>query len=431
MPKRSDYTYPLHPDQGYSCRLGSSGELLLPQGLQGQNLTWLLEVTYRAKSWAPSVRISSSTGVAVEQFFESNCYGRRYINLTGVLDDKGSSIWLREHGCSIERDAILMGFTQPALDAGPVLILAPHADDAELAAFGLYRTYAQNCWIVTISAGEQLSSLKKQYVPKLDNSIAAAAVRKGTIRAWNSVTTPTLAGVPPERSIMLGYFNMTLQAMLDAPAQVIQHPAGLDVSPATFRKFNRISLQSDRDVRNSGEMLIADLTELINVIRPQTILVTHPELDPHDDHIAAANALAYSLARLDYYPRQVLLYANHYRQAKGFPYGPEHAGTALPPADMAKSRLGPWRVYSHSLSVETQKEKVVALDTMHDLRYSLRLRHRGKQLWRRWTGRSGYQFYGAHPYFQTAIKAHELFVNVSGEAFVAGILANNPELSSE
>ena len=58
---------------------------------------------------------------------------------------------------------------------------------------------------------------------------------------------------------------------------------------------------------------------------------------------------------------------------------------------------------------------------MHDLRHQLRLERRIKrwwgQLWRRWP----YRYYGAHPYFQTAIKAHEVFAVVSAEALCEGM----------
>ena len=34
------------------------------------------------------------------------------------------------------------------------LVLAPHADDAELAAYGLYEKYAANAMVVTVTASE-------------------------------------------------------------------------------------------------------------------------------------------------------------------------------------------------------------------------------------------------------------------------------------
>ena len=88
---------------------------------------------------------------------------------------------------------------------------------------------------------------------------------------------------------------------------------------------------------------------------------------------------------------------------------------------MSHSILGPWRVHSEFLTLAVQQEKLVALDTMHDLRHQLRLERRIKlwwgQLWRRWP----YRYYGAHPYFQTAIKAHEVFAVVSAEALCEGM----------
>jgi len=431
MPSHSDNGYPLQPDHSFTLQLQADGWVDLPD-VRLEAGTWLLAARCHASCQEPSIQLRSSSGKELTQYFERDCNGLRYLNLSGLLE-AGSRLQLIGDGCRIAPELTLLGFAAPAFADGPLLIVAPHADDAELAAYGLYKHHAANSWIVTVSAGERLQSLKKQYIPQLDTSMADAERRKGVIRAWNSATTPWLAGVAPERLVMLGYFNMTLKSMLATPEENIPHPKGMPFSPADFRCFNRMALASDAHVRNSGEMLMADLVQLINTIRPATILVTHPELDPHDDHLATSQAVAQALSRTDFRPQQVLLYANHYRDSKGFPYGPEHAATTLPPAHMPVSLLGKWKVHSECLSLAEQKEKVVALDTMHDLRHKLRLERRLKQwfaqLWRRYRHRPGYHYYAAHPYFQTAIKAHEVFVVIEGDAFVDGMLQAYPAAS--
>ena len=416
MSERDD-SYPLQPLSELPLTWQADGSLCLPAELV---VDVLLQFRYRATGRQPCIEISAAQGEPIRQFFEANSSGQRFLNLTGIAV-AGDVLRLRPFDCQLEPEMVLLQFPPQELSDGPLLIIAPHADDAELAAYGLYRRHAGQCWIVTVSAGELLQGMHKQYVPGLDLSREQAALRKGMIRAWNSASTPWLAGVAPERLIMLGYFNMTLQAMMDEPANPVVARSGISATPSLFRRFNRYALPSDRVAQNRGEDLIADLATLIADIRPSTLLVTHPELDPHADHLATTRAVAAALARIDHVPARILLYANHLKGVKGFPYGPEHAATALPPATLASSTLGAWCIHSEFLPLAVQQEKLVALDTMHDLRHQLRLERRLKrwwgQLWQRWP----YRYYGAHPYFQTAIKAHEVFAVVSTEALLKGM----------
>lgn len=417
-----DDMYPLQSLHEHLLTLDPDGSLLLPTNIT-ENV--LLLVQFRATGREPRIQISTPNGQSIQQFFEPNSAGSRYLNLTGFAAHNQTLI-VHPQDCHIEREVTLLQFPQIKFDDGPLLIVAPHADDAELAAYGLYRHHAERCWIVTVSAGEKLQSLKRQYVPGLDQNIDQAELRKGLLRAWNSATTPLLAGVSANRLIMLGYFNMTLHQMMTDLNSVVPHPSGLQATPTNFRRFNQFPLPSDSDVKNRGEDLISDLMTLIAYIRPATIVVTHPELDPHSDHIATTKAVAIALDRLSYYPKEVLLYANHYKGIKGFPYGPEHSGTTLPPAQVRNSSLGTWRVHSEYLSLAVQKEKVMVLDTMHDLRHQLRPERRFKQWITQLRRKCRYRYYGAHPYFQTAIKAHEVFSVITGEAFVNGMVAHSP-----
>ncbi len=164
------------------------------------------------------------------------------------------------------------------------MIIAPHPDDAELAAYGLYRQHAERAWILTLTAGEYQKRLDRQYLPFLDPDLKSASRRKGWIRAWNSATTPMLAGLSPERLYMLGYFNDTLGALLETPT--IPQPSLGDetLSPADFRGWNPGPLASDERANgpeNRGSDLLADLERLLDEIRPSTVVTPHPELDPH------------------------------------------------------------------------------------------------------------------------------------------------------
>lgn len=435
MPQQSDHRYPLAPDVTAAVSFDAQGGLIceddLLAGTPGTpiaDMTWMLAIDYHARGrWAvPGVTTWQGDCECFTQYLESDQSGSRLINLTGItrLDD----IRLVARRCQLAPSATLLGFTPPALSDGPLLILAPHPDDAELAAYGLYQRQQQNSWIVTLTAGERQKRLDQQYMPGLDGDAASASRRKGEIRAWNSATTPLWAGVKAEQLVMLGYFNDTLATLLKSPKQEV-NVEWLDdeVTPAVFRRYNRFPLPSDahnNGSRNSGDALLKDLTELIERIRPSTVVVTHPEIDPHSDHQATARALALALRETRHQPRDVLLYANHLKGVRGFPRGPAHAAAGVWPLNQPRSALGLWRLYSEVLSDAAIREKAVALHTMHDLHVPVNLDKRVKRWFsRRLSGLPAHVWkdYGPHDYFQTHLKAHEVFAYVDAATFVAAL----------
>ncbi|WP_163649508.1 PIG-L family deacetylase [Modicisalibacter sp. 'Wilcox'] len=422
--RRRDDVYPFEADRRVEISLAADGSLTLPAGLPDApaEWSWLLEVDYRPRRGLrqPRVTLASPAGQAVTHYLERKVAGRRWLNLTGITTWDALRV-IAAH-CRLGERAVLHGFAKPDLTRGPVLFVAPHPDDAELAGYGLYRRLAAHTWIVTLSAGETLKRLDRQYIAGLDASLAAARRRKGRIRAWNSATTPQLAGIPQERLIMLGYFNDTLDSLADPGRAAV--PSNEDtLSPRAFRHWNRLALPSDADATNHGDHLLADLAFLVEHIRPATVVVTHPEIDPHRDHIAAAQGIARALQQTGHTPQRILLYANHLRGLKGFPPGPAHAGATLWPHAGAHSALGRWRFHGEVLSPEIQREKALSLDTMHDLRGSPGLMKRLKRRWRETLAGTHGPRYGGHDYFRSHVRAQEVFIEVSGEAFVAGLQA--------
>lgn len=432
MPQRVDHRCPLSPDVSLAITLDAVGKLhandVPPEGMDVASITWMLAVDYRAtKRWrSPWVTVWQGERRCFRQYLKPREEGARLVNLTGIstLYD----IRVQTEHCQLSAHATLLGFIPPDFAQGPLLVLAPHPDDAELAAYGLYQRHAANSWIVTLTAGERQKSLDQQYLPRLDKSVTTASRRKGEIRAWNSATTPLWAGVEAEQLVMLGYFNDTLAALLKSPKQEV-NAEWLDdeVTPAAFRRYNRFPLPSDAHnnrPRNSGDALLKDLTELIERIRPSTVVVTHPEIDPHSDHQATARALALALYETHHQPNDVLLYANHLKSVRGFPRGPAHAAAGVWPINQPRSALGPWRLYSEVLSDAAIREKAVALHTMHDLHVPVNLDKRVKRWFsRRLSGLPAHAWkdYGPHDYFQTHLKAHEVFARVDAATFVAAL----------
>ncbi|MCJ8287996.1 PIG-L family deacetylase [Halomonas sp.] len=424
MPILRDHHLPLAPD--WECKatiddnsiiqLADPTIAALSMGDVRPN-TWMLEVRYRATSrWKlPAVTISDrSKSQATElftQYFEPNETGKRLINLTGIESLHQLQLTLKH--LTLEADATLLGFRNPDLASGPILIIAPHPDDAELAAFGVYSQHPKNTWIVTITAGERLKRLDKQYWPGLDDSLEEASQRKGSIRAWNSATTPLLAGVPADQLVMLGYFNDTMSALHEKPDTVVPSYSAPATTPDTYRQWNKLSLPTDGQAQNTGENLQSDLASLLNKIKPTTIITPHPGIDPHADHIASTRHLQAAIEQSGHSPKHLLLYANHLKSTRGFPRGPAHAAAGVWPTQASTPSPRDDKIASYPLSIEAQKQKTLALHSMHDLGGTPGLERQLKRKLKRLlsgTPSSDWSDYSGHDFFQTHIKAHENFV---------------------
>ncbi|REG81300.1 PIG-L family deacetylase [Marinomonas pollencensis] len=437
MNKR-DYQYALQPDWQSSVTLSkhissskSDQKLLHLTDLIGfsaldlKDYTWLLAFSYQSTSKKKQGRISAALSedhldsIGQVQYFEADEVGERYFNLSGLIEaSQGApSLLLSGEYCQLPLEAKLLGFKKPDLADGPILIIAPHADDAELAAYGLYEKYSEQIWITTINAGQNVQKLDRQYIPNLDDSMDDAVLRKAHIRAWNSMSTPLLAGVKLENLSSLGYFGLTKDSLYKTPNQEQEDHYLPTLSPAISRTWNTLSLPSDDKNVSSGQSLIDDLVYLLERIKPSTVLVTEPEIDPHVEHVMSAHALALAIKQGAHVPERVLMYVNHLRKIKKFPYGPEHTRTALPPWFNGSSVFGQFSCYSHQLTLEEQKAKVVSFDSMHDLRSKSRIGKNLKKWWNKKVLKNGFQYYGDHSYFQTHIKANEVFTLVDGRVF--------------
>src|SRR5262249_57577035 len=118
------------------------------------------------------------------------------------------------HGVSIEPEAALRTFANGLDLAKTVLVLAPHPDDAEIAAFGLYAD--RNATIVTVTSGNAGDmNYRDNFTDTADHYLF-----KGFLRAADSVTVPLQGGIPPERCLNLGYFDARLANMHDKPTEV-------------------------------------------------------------------------------------------------------------------------------------------------------------------------------------------------------------------
>lgn len=155
------------------------------------------------------------------------------------------------------------------------MVIAPHADDAELAAYGLY-SRADESWVVTLTAGE----IEAEHYQQMGLAKAEAARLKGRLRAWDSIVVPRWAGVPESRCIQLGYFCLQLPAMQAAPDQPAASREADLADIRVFRQFNPFPLPGDRDGAPTWHNLLADLRALLELAKPEVLVMPHPQLDP-------------------------------------------------------------------------------------------------------------------------------------------------------
>ncbi len=335
------------------------------------------------------------------QAFERGVAGKRYLNLTGSAATLAAGeLTLRGRLCRVVGQPSLWIFRQPDYARQRVMVIAPHADDAELAAFGLY-AQADESWIVTLTAGE----IEAEHYQQMGLAQADAARLKGRLRAWDSICVPRWAGVPEAQCVQLGYFCLQLPAMQAAPDQPqASREAQLD-DTRLFRRFNSVTLPGDLDGAPTWVNLIADLRAVLLKARPEVIVLPTPLLDPHPDHICAYNAVIEALQGLEWQPDTLLGYANHLHDNDRWPMGNSGAGVALPPQFDAGQVFEP---YCRVLSLSQQQDKAMALGMMHDLQPRPPFKRRVRRLLQQLLAGRCPSPYGENEFFRKAVRRHEL-----------------------
>lgn len=399
-----DYVYRFG-DQTREAKASLQGGTLRTDAALNGDETLVLQVRVKSR-WLgrfldPRVELFSDGGQD-SQAFERGVDGVRFLNLTGLAALlQAGKLRLRGRCCRLQGEPRLWITPSVELQRRRVMVIAPHADDAELAAYGLY-SQADETWVVTLTAGE----IEAEHYQRMGMSGAEAARLKGRLRAWDSIAVPRWAGVPESRCVQLGYFCLQLPAMQAAPDQpaVSREAEMVDIRP--FRQFNPFPLPADSDGRPTWNNLLADLRALLELARPEVLVMPHPQLDPHPDHICAQAAVLEALQGLAWQPQTLLCYANHLHDNDRWPMGDSGDGVALPPqlsADQA------WAPCSLVLDVATQRDKAMALGMMHDLQPPAPFKRRVRRLLQRWLAGRRPSPYGENEFFRKAVRRHELF----------------------
>jgi len=243
---------------------------------------------------------------------------------------------------------------------GPILVLAPHPDDAEIAAFGLYA--GRNATIVTVTSGNAGDA---NYSDNFGDP-AEQYLFKGYLRAVDSVTVPWQGGIPPDRCYNLGYFDARLAQMQERPTEVFAELYGPNQDVAPYRRANIGRLLPNGPRTVTWAHLVEDLEAVLRRVKPAIVVMPNPFLDSHPDHQFTTVAAVEALARVKE-PAVFLLYTNHAAQ-DFYPFGPAGTGVSLPP--WSGRELPVEAIYSHPVSTDLQRRKLFALEAMHDLRPS-------------------------------------------------------------
>jgi len=352
-----DYIYDLDKNLLKSFNLKEQNFILTNEFLDYDTLFMKVKLSKNLSSlfFKPYFEISG-----VKHFVEYAAKGTRYINISH-LKEKNNSIKLH-HIFLKSFDVEIFGYKNNITKNQKVLILAPHADDAEIAAFGFYKEM-DDVTIVTTTAGEHGFC---NYCNIFSNDKTKQAIKKGKLRAYDAMTVPLLGDVPVSKSITLGYYGGSLGWMSKnkglKASSVINGVDDMNI----FRKVSHSNIRLEKNVIANHSSFLNDIKVILESVKPDIILSSHPEIDSHPDHKYTTLALLESMKAINY-KAKLLLYTNHLTLSETYPLGDIYSAITLPPN---KKDFYFDSVYSFNLDKDSQIDKFFALEAIHDLRDS-------------------------------------------------------------
>jgi LmbE family N-acetylglucosaminyl deacetylase len=317
----------------------------LPAGVDGEGQTGLLRVVVQAATGVGcrDPRIELRRGAAhCRQYLDRGARGTRYLDITSLMRGADTRrVELHGAGLRLGPHAQLLLFDAPTARRARLLVLAPHPDDAEICAFGLYSQH--DSWLATITAGERL--------------------RDPETRATEVRAAAALGDVPPQRCIALAYPDGQLERMALDPGREFEL-SGDPGLRARLRATN--SLQEFRATPGCRwPALVLELRRVVDLAMPDFIVTPHPQLDSHLDHRTVTRALAEALEGGRTEPT-LLLTTVHVPGASRFPPGGDDGLVSMPPGDC----LAGDAAYSLQLGAALQARKRAALLAISAVRAS-------------------------------------------------------------
>ncbi|MBF0574166.1 MAG: PIG-L family deacetylase [Desulfamplus sp.] len=374
------------------------------------NLTTFL----RLKPESASGKANAPDKITISEYFENGAKGVRYINISRFIalsqSKLGSTFDIEIKGKYVlfkDQPLELILFKNQNISHSKILIIAPHPDDAEIAAFGLYSTLSlsnkenrsgnsKNIYVITVTAGDAGTYQYDEIYSNRKNHF----LKKGKIRTWNSITVPLLAGIPPDNVLNLGFFDGTLETMFNINPGSVKAPYTGISDINLFRKQNISHLVNILEGEANWNSLVKNIENLLIEIEPDIIVAPYPAIDSHPDHKFSSIALFEAIKRVDISIRQeqignsqnkedgintphlnydnknrssydiksryLYLYTNHFVLNEYYPYGKSGGVISLPPA--FKESIYFKSIYSHLLSPDREREKILSLEAMNDLR---------------------------------------------------------------
>src|SRR5918994_6486544 len=314
--------------------------IVWPELIDAQWDTALLgvQITADPAIAAPYVEIAAGN-VSDRPYFAVGDAGERWLNLTFLRGAMvGTRIALRGEGVTFASQVARLRWFAGGPDLSKaMLVLAPHPDDAEIAAFGIYAN--RNASVVTVTAG---NAGVPTYEAVFDDP-GDLYLFKGRIRVIDSITIPWQGRIPPERAFNMGYFDARLAEMHDKRDAVIPEMYRPNTDINVYRRENIGSLLPLRPRESKWGNLVDDMLTVLKKVKPSIIVAPHPQLDTHRDHQFTTVALSEALARWNR-PVALLLYTNHADRNR-YPYGPAGTLVSLPPPPPGDVVVH--RVYSH------------------------------------------------------------------------------------
>ena len=357
------YEFAATDSEVHSIRLTSTAD--------GASFTW----PRATAPWDTALLAVRSTGAAkeswvevaagatrIEQYLDANAAGVRWLNLSGLRSQltAGAEVNIRPHALTLAAGSASLRLFDNHLDLQQrILVIAPHPDDAEIAAFGLYAD--RRATVVTVTAG---NAGDMNYRANVSDPAEHYAL-KGYLRAFDSVTVPWQGRVPPARTANLGYFDGRLDQMYFAPNKTVPEVYSANTDVALYRRVNLSTLVPGAPRSNSWHNLVQDLVVVLRKVNPTIVVMPDPQLDTHPDHEFTGVALDQALEKWRG-EAVFLLYTNH-TDSNHYPYGPAGTVVSLPPSER---HLSVQKIYSHPTSPPLQIRKLFALESMHDLRLS-------------------------------------------------------------